>query len=83
MLPSKTIPETRKGHTLKPRTKAKLTAPPAKKARPSSVEVEDVEDEDSPRSTTTRNATISPANSFEIPNAAKVGYCSIILGSVY
>ena len=78
MLPSKTIPEVHgKGHTLKPKTKAKTTtAPPKKKARACSVEVEEIEDEDSPRNTAVRNATISPTSSFQIPHSTKVCYLS-------
>ena len=45
MLPSKTIPEARKGHALKSKTRAKTTAAPAKKARLNPVEDEDVGDD--------------------------------------
>jgi hypothetical protein len=82
MLPSKTIPavNNRKGHALKPKTKAKTAAAPAKKkARTGSREVEEVEDDNSPRNITARNTTISPTGSFEsfqIVNATKVSYLS-------
>jgi hypothetical protein len=79
MLPSKTVPEVsnKKGHTriLKPKIKMKLMpAPPRKKARTCSVEVEEIEDKDSPCWTTTRNASISPTSSFKIPNSKKARF---------
>jgi|SRR5271156_1396086 len=79
MLPSKTIPEVsnKKGHRriLNPKIKTKPTAaPPSKKARTFSVEVEEIEDEDSPRRTAARNASISPTSSFEIPDPKKASF---------
>ena len=89
MLPSKTIPEARKGHTLKSKTKAKITAAPAKKkARPNPVEDENIEDDgvhnsgdasgqSAPRST----PSISLASSFygSKPNVSNV---SVIHGFI-
>ena len=72
MLPSKTVPEMRKGHVLKSKTRAKTTVAPAKKAQLNPVEDEDVED-DSPlhnsgdasgQSATCSTPSISPASSF-------------------
>src|SRR5271155_4088211 len=79
MLPSKTIPEVsnKKGHTcvLKPKIKTKPTpAPPRKKARTCSVKVEEFEDNDSPRRTAARNASISPTSSFKILNPKKASF---------
>jgi hypothetical protein len=78
MLLSKTIPEIHgKCHTLKLKTKAKATmAPPKKKARACSVEVKEIEDEDSPHNTAMRNATISLTSSFQILNSMKLCYLS-------
>jgi hypothetical protein len=50
MLPSKTIPEVNwkgQGRTLKPKAKVLTAAPPKKKVKTHSVEVEEIEDEDS------------------------------------
>ena len=81
MLPSKTIPEASNGKgptcTLKPKVTAKPTAPPMKKTRTCSIEVKEIEDEDSPRNVATRNGSISSTSSFEIPNLKKV--CSVTL----
>ncbi|KAI9440228.1 hypothetical protein F5148DRAFT_1293566 [Russula earlei] len=68
MLPSKTIPEVsnKKGrmHVLKPKIKMKsMPAPPKKKARTCSVEVEEIDDTDSPRWTA--------VGSFKTPNSKK------------
>ena len=60
MLPSKTIPEVnRKGQsrTLKSKTKASMAAPPKKKLKTHSVEVEEVED-GSTRNLLTQNASV-------------------------
>jgi hypothetical protein len=76
MLPSKTIPEVnnRKKQTRKPRPKvmATMTAPSKKRARACSVEVEEIEDEDSAPNIAARNSSISPTGSFEITNTKKV-----------
>jgi hypothetical protein len=61
---------------LKPRTKATTTAPAKKKVRTCSVEVEEVEDENSSRDTAATNAAISPTSSIQIPNFRKVSYLS-------
>jgi hypothetical protein len=78
MLPSKTISKIHgKGHTLKPKTKVKATtAPPKKKVRACSVEVKEIEVEDSPHNTAMRNATTSLTSSFQILNSMKVCYLS-------
>lgn len=76
MLPSKTIPETRKGHALKSKTRAKTTAAAAKKARLNPVEDEDIEDDGplhnsgnaSGQSTARSTLSISPASSFSGSN---------------
>jgi hypothetical protein len=81
MLPSKTIPEASNGkgptRTLKPEVMAKATAPPKKKTRTCSVEVEEIEDEDSSRNIAARNGSVSSTSSFQIPNSKKV--CSVLL----
>ena len=60
---------------LKPKIKTKpMPAPPRKKARTCSVEVEEIEDEDSPHQTAARNASISPTSSFKIPNSKKASF---------
>jgi hypothetical protein len=62
MLPSKTIPEVNrkgKGRMLKPKAKVLAAALPRKKAKMCSVEVEEVEDEDSTRNILSRNASVS------------------------
>ncbi|KAI9453426.1 hypothetical protein F5148DRAFT_985543 [Russula earlei] len=69
MLPSKIIPEVsnKKGrmHVLKPKIKTKsMPAPPRKKVGTCSVEVEEIDDTDSPCWTV--------AGSFETPNSKKV-----------
>lgn len=79
MLPSKTIPEVNNGknskQTRKSRPKVAIAiAPPKKKARVCSVEVEEIEDEDSTHNITARNGGISSTSSFEIPNTKKVNY---------
>ena len=79
MLPSKTIPEVsnNKGHmrVLKSKIKTKPTpAPPRKKVRTCSVEVEEVKDGNSPCWTAARNASISPTSSFKIPNPKKASF---------
>jgi hypothetical protein len=75
MLPSKTVPEVntkqKQMRALKPTVKV-ATVLPKKKARASSVEVEEIEDEDSARRINTRNSSVSPASSFEIPDTKKV-----------
>jgi hypothetical protein len=78
MLPSKTVPEVHaKHHTLKPKANARITtARPKKKVRACSVEVEGIEDNDSPRKTAVRNVTISPTSSFHISNHTNVCYLS-------
>ncbi|KAF8804688.1 hypothetical protein BYT27DRAFT_7300619 [Phlegmacium glaucopus] len=77
MLLSKTIPEAsnRKGptHTLKPKVTEKAMAPPKKKTRTPSVEVEEIEDEDSSHNIATWNGSISSMSSFQIPNSKKKG----------
>src|SRR5277367_3929377 len=71
MLPSKTIPEVsnKKGHRriLNPKIKTKPTAaPPSKKARSCSIEVEEIEDEDSPRRTISLHRASLHANTIRI-----------------
>lgn len=61
MLPLKTIPEVNRkgqGRTLKPKAKVLTAAPPKKKVKTHSVEVEEVEDEDSARNLRNRNASV-------------------------
>jgi len=78
MLPSKTVPEINNGkkqtHTLKPKVKVTTTAPLKKKARPHSVEVEKIEDEDSAWNITMRNSGISLKSSFQILDTKKVSH---------
>ena len=79
MLPSKTIPEVNNGKNLKQTCKSRpkaamATAPPKKKVRACSVEVEEIDDEDSTHNIATRNSGISPTSSFEIPNTKMVCY---------
>ncbi|KAF8808966.1 hypothetical protein BYT27DRAFT_7285979 [Phlegmacium glaucopus] len=77
MLPSKTILEAsnRKGptHTLKPKVTAKAMAPPKKKTRTHSIEVEEIEDEDSSCNIAAWNGSILSMSSFQIPNSKKKG----------
>ena len=76
MLPSKTMPEvnTKKKQmcTLKPTTIKVVMVPPKKKARACSVEVEEIEDEDSTRNINARNSSVSPTSSFQITGMKKV-----------
>jgi hypothetical protein len=61
MLLSKTIPEVnRKGQgcTLKPKAKVLMAAPPKKKVKTHSVEVEEIEDEDSTQNLHNWNASV-------------------------
>ncbi|KAF8801338.1 hypothetical protein BYT27DRAFT_7115152, partial [Phlegmacium glaucopus] len=82
MLPSKTVPEVNnsKKQTRAPKPKAKVmaVAPPKKKARVRSVEVEEIEDQDSMRNIAARNSAISPTHSFHIPDTKKVSHKSPI-----
>ena len=74
MLPSKTIPEVNrkgKGRMLKPKAKVLAAALPRKKAKMCSVEVEEVEDEDSTRNILSRNASVSSITE-DVPNNKKV-----------
>lgn len=62
MLPLKTIPEVNQkgqGHTLKPKAKVLMAAPPKKKVKTHSVEVEEIKDEDSTQNLRNWNASIS------------------------
>jgi hypothetical protein len=76
MLPSKTVPEvnTKKKpmHALKQKAVKVGMVPPKKKARASSVEVEEIEDEDSACHINVRNSSISLASSFQILDMNKV-----------
>jgi hypothetical protein len=69
MLTSQTMPEvnTKKKpmHALKQKTVKVGMVPPKKKARASSVKVEEIEDEDSACCINARNSSISPASSFQ------------------
>jgi hypothetical protein len=83
MLPSKTMPEvnTKKKpmHALKQKAVKVGMVPPKKKVRASSVEVEEIEDEDSTCCINVRNSGISPASSFQILDTKKVThilYCT-------
>ena len=83
MLPSKTVPEVNNGKKqrciLKPKAKASTAAPSKKKARASSVtsvEVEEIEDEDSA-------PTISPTGSFQIPGTKRVSLSVYYNGDVF
>ncbi len=74
MLPSKTIPEVhRKGQgcTLKPKAKASMVAPPKKKVKTRSVEVEEVEDEEGAQGLLNRNTSISSASSAMLDSSQK------------
>ena len=89
MLPSKTIPEVnnRKGYALKTKTKAKTMPTPAKKkARTPPIDVDTVKEVDANKSThnggsaTGRNATISPASSFQNVNSIRiVSVCCLLI----
>ena len=62
MLPLKTIPQVnRKGQgcTLKPKAKVLMAAPPKKKVKTHSVEVEEIEDEDSAQNLCNLNESVS------------------------
>lgn len=78
MLPSKTVPEINNGkkqmRALKPKVKVTATAPPKKKVRSHSVEVQEIEDEDSARNIAMRNSGFSPTSSFQIPDTKKVSH---------
>jgi hypothetical protein len=78
MLPSKTVPEVnKKGYTRIQKAKAKMaTAPPKKKTRPSSVQLDQAEDGVGPRNNTLSSASISPSSSLQTHTSKTV--CPIL-----
>ncbi len=81
MLPSKTIPEVnRKGHACILKVKAKIIMALKNKARDCFIEVEETEDDNSPRNVTVRhvslNVSITLITSFQFSSPKKV--CSLL-----
>ena len=76
-LPSKTVPEVKnkkkQTHALKLKTVSRTAAVLLKKkARACSVEVEEIENEDSACNIAVRNSGISPTSSFQMPDIKQV-----------
>lgn len=81
MLPSKTIPEVNRkgqGRTLKPKGKASMAAPPKKKVKTCSVEVEEVENEDSAQNLLSQNASISSVTVLDVSQKKKVNVTVVL-----